>query len=163
MSIWQTQTLPQNYHRYEKKSINDMGMLSFSSFIGASVAEMKHQQNLANIKKIAIPILCLLHMTAIFWWTLPHNFAGMVAEDSNQTTIETKLFKWLKFSESSWATGSLTYYIDITGSQQYWGFFAPQSPKFHQYLSVCNNLYTDNKSGEIVSIQTPTSKTYKVS
>ena len=149
MSIWQTQTLPQNYHRYEKKSINDMGMLSFSSFIGASVAEMKHQQNLANIKKIAIPILCLLHMTAIFWWTLPHNFAGMVAEDSNQTTIETKLFKWLTFSESSWATGLLTYYIDITGSQQYWGFFAPQSPKFHQYLSVCNNLYTDNKSGEI--------------
>jgi hypothetical protein len=88
-------------------------------------------------------------MSAIFWWSLPHSFGSMVAENINQTTLESKVFKLLRFPENSWPSILLTNYIDITGSQQYWDFFAPQSPKFHQYLSVCNGLYTDKKSGEI--------------
>ena len=103
----------------------------------------------ANIKKIVIPIFCLFHMTAIVWWTLPHSFAGMVAENNKQTIIETKLFKWLNFAENSWLSILLTRYIDITASQQYWDFFAPQSPKFHQYLSVCNDLFTNIQATEI--------------
>jgi len=103
----------------------------------------------ANIKKFFIPVLCLLHMTALFWWTLPHSFQGMIAEDIQQTTIEAKIFKWLGFAENTWPALFLNHYIDITASQQYWDFFAPQSPRFHQYLSVCNAINTDNKSGEI--------------
>jgi hypothetical protein len=108
---------------------------------------LKHLKLL--VKKIFIPILCLFHMSAILWWNLPHSFGGMVAENSHQTTLITKVFKSLRFPENSWPSILLTNYIDITGSQQYWDFFAPQSPKFHQYLSVCNGLYTDKKSGEI--------------
>jgi hypothetical protein len=88
-------------------------------------------------------------MTAIFWWCLPHSFGGMVAENINQTTLETKVFKLLRLPENSWPSIFLTNYINVTGSQQYWDFFAPQCPKFHQYLSVCNGFYTDKKSGEI--------------
>lgn len=102
----------------------------------------------ANIKKIVIPIFCVFHMTAIAWWSLPHSFAGMVAENNKQTTIETNLFKWFNFAENSWLSILLTRYIDITASQQYWDFFAPQSPKFHQYLSVCNSLFTNTQSTE---------------
>ena len=104
---------------------------------------------LVTIKKIVIPILCLSHMTAIFWWTLPHSFEGIITEEINQSTGEAKLFNWLRFTKNSWSTNLLNHYIDATGSQQYWDFFAPQSPKYHQYLSVCNSLATDNKSGEI--------------
>jgi len=32
-----------------------------------------------RMKKLLIPALCLLHMTAIFWWNLPHGFGGMVS------------------------------------------------------------------------------------
>ena len=102
-----------------------------------------------NLKKFFIPVLCLLHMTAIFWWTLQHCFQGMFAEVVKQTTIESKVFKWLGFAENTWPVLFLNHYIDITASQQYWDFFAPQSPKFHQYLSVCNSLNRDNKSEEI--------------
>ena len=104
---------------------------------------------LVTIKKIVIPILCLLHMTAIFWWTMPQSFAGIISEDINQTTAEAKLFNWLSFAKNSWLTNLLIHYINATGSQQYWDFFASQNPNFHQYLSVCNSIATDNKSGEI--------------
>ena len=39
-------------------------------------------------------------------------------------------------------TALLNGYIDVTGSQQYWDFFAPHSPRFHQYLSVCDGIIT---------------------
>lgn len=104
---------------------------------------------LVTIKKIVIPILCLLHMTAIFWWAFPRSLEGIVTEDINQSTVEAKLFNGLRFAENSWSTKLLNHYIDATGSQQYWDFFAPQNPNFHQYLSVCNSLAIDNKSGEI--------------
>jgi len=104
---------------------------------------------LVTIKKIVIPILCLLHMTAIVWWTLPQSFGGIITEDINQSTGEAKLFNWLKFAKNNWSTKLLNHYIDATGSQQYWDFFASQNPNFHQYLSVCNTIATDNKSGEI--------------
>ncbi len=103
----------------------------------------------ATIKKIVIPVFCVFHMTAIAWWTLPRSFAGMVAENHNQITLETNLFKWFNFTEKNWPSIILTRYIDITASQQYWDFFAPQSPKFHQYLSVCSSLDTDKSSEEI--------------
>ena len=32
---------------------------------------------------------------------------------------------------------------------QYWDFFAPQSPRFHQYLSVCDSIITYPEQGKI--------------
>ncbi len=81
-------------------------------------------------------------MVAIFWWTLPHSFGEMVLVSNEQNTIETKLLKWLMLDDNPRVTALLNGYIDFTGSQQYWDFFAPQSPKFHQYLSVCNGIIT---------------------
>ena len=40
-------------------------------------------------------------------------------------------------------------YIDVTGSQQYWDFFAPHSPKYHQYLSVCGPVINDPEQGKV--------------
>ena len=87
-----------------------------------------------------IPAFCLLHMTAIFWWALPHSFGCMVMANAGQATLEAKLFKWMMLEDISWACAFLQSYIDVRGSQQYRDFFAPQSPKFHQYLSACNSI-----------------------
>jgi hypothetical protein len=81
-------------------------------------------------------------MVAIFWWTLPHSFGEMVLVSNEQNTIEAKLLKWLILDDNPRVTALLIGYIDVAGSQQYWDFFAPQSPRFHQYLSVCNGIIT---------------------
>ena len=101
------------------------------------------------MKKLFIPAFCLLHITAIFWWTLPHSFGGMVAANPQQNTLEARLFKWMMLDDNSWAYAFLQKYIDVTGSQQYWDFFAPQSPKFHQYLSVCDSIIAYPAQGKI--------------
>ena len=103
----------------------------------------------AQLKKTLIPVFCVFHMTAIVWWTLPHSFSGIVLEASDPTSLETKLLNWFKLTDKDWPNRLFSTYIDITGNQQYWDFFAPQSPKLHQYLSVCNSLYTDTPSEEI--------------
>lgn len=92
------------------------------------------------IKRL-IPFFCLFHMAAIFWWTLPHSFGGVTISDSEYTT-ETVLLNKLAVDDKHWMQSLLQGYIDVTGSQQYWDFFAPQSPRFHQYLSVCNGIST---------------------
>ena len=82
-------------------------------------------------------------MAAIFWWTLPHSFGGMLLANSEQDNFETKIIKVLTLEDKPWASSLLHSYIDLTGNQQYWDFFAPHSPKFHQYLSVCNGINID--------------------
>ncbi|NOT13408.1 MAG: hypothetical protein HOP23_16535 [Methylococcaceae bacterium] len=94
------------------------------------------------MKKLCIPAFCLLHMIAIFWWTLPHSFGAMIVANDKQASLEAKLFNWLILEENSKAYTLLRNYIDVTGSQQYWDFFAPQIPIVHQYLSVCNSIMT---------------------
>jgi hypothetical protein len=101
------------------------------------------------MKKLFIPVFCLLHMAAIFWWTLPHSFGGMVVANAGQATLKARLFKWMMLDDNSWAYAFLQSYIDVTGSQQYWDFFAPQSPKFHQYLSVCDSIIAYPAQGKI--------------
>ena len=101
------------------------------------------------MKKMFIPAFCLLHMAAIFWWTLPHSFGGMVVANARQATLETRLFKWMMLDDNSWAYSFFKNYINVTGSQQYWDFFAPQSPKFHQYLYVCDSIIAYPAQGKI--------------
>ena len=101
------------------------------------------------MKKRLIPALCLLHMTAIFWWTLPHSFGGMVVANAGQAPWEERLFKGMMLDENRWAYSFLHNYIDVTGSQQYWDFFAPQSPKLHQYLSICDSVIAYPDQGKI--------------
>ena len=88
-------------------------------------------------------------MTAIFWWTLPHSFGGMVVANDGQAPWEEKLFKGMMLDENRWAYSFLHNYIDVAGSQQYWDFFAPQSPKFHQYLSICDSIIAYPEQGNI--------------
>ena len=101
------------------------------------------------MKKLIIPAFCLLHLAAIFWWTLPHSFGGMVVANAGQSTLEARLFKWMMLDDNSWAYSFFKNYINVTGSQQYWDFFAPQSPKFHQYLSVCDSIIAYPAQGKI--------------
>ncbi len=102
-----------------------------------------------RIKNWLIPFFCLIHMAAISWWTLPHSFGGMVVAEKNDNGFETKLFKGMMLVDKPTITTFLENYIDATGSQQYWDFFAPQSPKYHQYLSVCQTIIADPGQGEI--------------
>jgi hypothetical protein len=90
-----------------------------------------------------------LHCAAIFWWTLPHNFGALVLANNQQNSIEAKLFNVLMLNDFPRATALLTNYIDVTGSQQYWDFFAPHSPRFHQYLSVCDGIIADSEQEKI--------------
>jgi len=102
-----------------------------------------------NMKKLFIPAFCLLHMTAIFWWALPQSFGGMVLANARQTTFEARLFKWMMLNDNSWAYSFFKNYINVTGGQQYWDFFAPQSPRVHQYLSVCDSIIANPEQGKI--------------
>ncbi|MSS76189.1 MAG: hypothetical protein EXR90_04800 [Methyloglobulus sp.] len=101
------------------------------------------------MKKQLIPIFCLLHMVAIFWWALPHSFGALMLENNEHNSIEAKLINGLLLNDSPKATAVLTDYIDVTGSQQYWDFFAPHSPKVHQYLSVCDGIIADPEQEKI--------------
>jgi hypothetical protein len=101
------------------------------------------------MKKLLVSAFCLLHIVAIFWWTLPYSFGGMIAASTEQNQLEAWLFKWLQFGENSLPYSLLEHYVDMTGSQQYWDFFAPHSPKSHQYLSVCDAIVTYPEQGEI--------------
>ena len=99
--------------------------------------------------KLFIPAFCLLHMAAIFWWSLPHSFGNMVLANAGQSALEERLFKWVMLDKDGWTYSFFQNYIDVTGSQQYWDFFAPQSPKFHQYLSVCDSIAAYPEQGKI--------------
>jgi hypothetical protein len=108
-----------------------------------------------SMKKCLIPIFCLLHMAAIFWWTLPHSFGGMVLAEDSQNRFEAKLFKGMMLDDFPGLSTMLEKYIDMTGSQQYWDFFAPHSPKYHQYLSVCGSVINDPEQGKITCKDKP--------
>jgi hypothetical protein len=84
----------------------------------------------------------LVELTAWFWRY------GLVA-NARQAPLEARLFKWMMLDENSWAYSFLQNYIDVTGSQQYWDFFAPQSPRLHQYLSVCDSIIAYPDQGKI--------------
>lgn len=109
----------------------------------------------ATLKTVLIPCFCLFHMSAIFWWTLPHSFSRIDLENSQQNRIENYLLNWLNFEETGWPYTILSHHIDITGNQQYWDFFAPQSPKFHQYLSVCESIVAYPDQGKISCSERP--------
>ena len=95
------------------------------------------------MKKLLIPVFCLFHVTAISWWALPHSFGGMVVGDDDYGVLGTNLFKGMTLDNYPGLSAVLQNYIDLIGSQQYWDFFAPHSPKYHQYLSVCGAIIAD--------------------
>lgn len=94
-------------------------------------------------------------MSAILWWTLPHSFGGMVLTEDDQNTFEAKLFKGMMLDGFPGLSAMLKKYIDVTGSQQYWDFFAPHSPKYHQYLSVCGSVINYPEQGKIICKDKP--------
>jgi hypothetical protein len=108
------------------------------------------------VKKLLIPAFCLFHIIAISWWTLPHSFGGMVVGDDDYGVLGTNLFKGMTLDNSPALSAVLQKYIDLTGSQQYWDFFAPHSPKYHQYLSVCASVAISPESGLISCNDAPT-------
>ena len=92
------------------------------------------------MKQVAIPAFCIFHLLAISWWTLPHTFSNLVLAEENPQSYEYKLVKYLSVIDQSWLGSLFNAYIDVTGSQQYWDFFAPHSSRHHQYLSVCSSI-----------------------
>ncbi len=60
-----------------------------------------------------------------------------------------------KFSQDNPLRSWLTRYINLTGSHQYWDFFAPTIPKFHQYLSICRDVVSSPQQGKIDCRSTP--------
>lgn len=73
----------------------------------------------------------------------------------DQNTFEANLFKWVMLDDYPRLTATLLKYIDVTGNQQYWDFFAPHSPKYHQYLSVCSSIANDPEQGKITCKDKP--------
>lgn len=98
-------------------------------------------------------------MLAVFWWTVPRNFETLQPQsDYNETPLfaeEHSLLKALSLSENNTLRTIFNYYIDITGNQQYWEFFAPASPKWHQYISICHNFTQQPQQGRIICSDKP--------
>lgn len=101
------------------------------------------------IKKWLLTLFCLFHMLALSWWTLPHGFGAMVLSEAKPQALEYKLFKQLDRLETTGLPSVFEAYINLTGSQQYWDFFAPNSPRFHQYLSLCPAIAAYPEQGNI--------------
>jgi hypothetical protein len=101
-----------------------------------------------------IPFFCLFHILAILWWALPKSFADVqAAKDFNPTAIfdwEMPLLNATRLSDNHPLNSVFSFYINLTGTQQYWDFFAPSVPKFHQYLSICNDLIKIPQQGKII-------------
>ena len=93
-------------------------------------------------------------MIAISWWSLPHQFAS-VAGGFEERGFDTVLIKIFSLNNNPGIKDLLEHYINLTGSQQYWDFFAPQSPRYHQYLSICTRTQTDPESGKITCSNKP--------
>ena len=68
----------------------------------------------------------------------------------SEASLESRIFQKAVLAESPRITSLLHFYVDLTGSQQYWDFFAPHSPKYHQYLSVCGSVASYPNLGKIV-------------
>lgn len=100
---------------------------------------MSHQK---IISRLIVPGLCIFHMLVIFWWVLPRQFEILQLDNAyNNSPLfvgEEKVLNALGLSEQSSLRWVLEQYINVTGSQQYWDFFAPAAPKFHQYFSICD-------------------------
>lgn len=94
------------------------------------------------MKKQLIPLFCLFHFFALFWWTIPQSFSDLVAAHKVPNSLEANLLQHLKLDKFPTIQSLLQRYIDVSASQQYWDFFAPHSPKYHQYFSVCNAVIT---------------------
>lgn len=92
------------------------------------------------MKKLLIPTFCLFHMVAIFWWTVPYSIGRMILIDNEHSPIVAKLLKEIMLDDYPNVSALLKKYIDATGSQQYWDFFASPNPRLHQYLSVCGSV-----------------------
>lgn len=101
-----------------------------------------------TLKYCVISCFCLIHMAAITWWSLPQSF-GELAADNGGGTFGDKVVARLTFNDHPELQSLFKRYIDLTGSQQYWDFFAPHSPRYHQYLSVCSSIETDQAIGKI--------------
>lgn len=89
------------------------------------------------MKKQLIPVICVFHCCAIFWWTVPYSFGNLLFAPDQHNTFGSSRQKWVMLADNPRVEGLLKTYINITGNQQYWDFFAPHSVRFHQYLSVC--------------------------
>lgn len=105
------------------------------------------------------PFLCLLHMMAISWWSLPRHFE-IIRYD--QAYDGTPLFIWeepilnaVSLNHVQSLRQGLERYIDITGNQQYWDFFAPASPKIHQYFSICADIVKRPELDRIICVSPP--------
>lgn len=108
-----------------------------------------------QLKRWLIPLFCLFHMAAITWWTLPHSFGGLVLTEEKSNAFEARLFKGTQLDEYPAIMDFFERYIDVTGSQQYWDFFAPHSPRYHQYLSICQSVLADPEQGRISCTEKP--------
>jgi len=101
-----------------------------------------------------IPFFCLFHMLAISWWALPKSFPDVAnAKDYNPTAIaawEAPLLNATQLSSNNPLNSLFSFYINLTGTQQYWDFFAPSIPKFHQYLSICSGVIKISQQGKII-------------
>jgi hypothetical protein len=86
---------------------------------------------------VLIPLLCLWYLTALLWWTLPYSLGNDLFTGDAASISESRMVSALRLDQAPWLQAALSATIDATGSQQYWDFFAPRSPRFHQYLSVC--------------------------
>jgi hypothetical protein len=100
------------------------------------------------LKQIIISLFCFIHLSAIIWWAFPQNYAG-IRPTNNVNSLEYMALETMALKNSPRLSSFLRHYIDLTGSQQYWDFFAPDSPRYHQYLSVCNSIETDQALGKI--------------
>lgn len=100
--------------------------------------------------KLLIPVFCIFHMTAILWWTLPNSFGSLALVTDQEDSAISKFIKWTILADTPTIASLFNQYIDVTGSQQYWDFFAPHSTRYHQYLSVCASLDAESKSEKII-------------
>ncbi|MBK8816570.1 MAG: hypothetical protein IPN42_14190 [Methylococcaceae bacterium] len=100
------------------------------------------------MKRLIIILFCIIHSLAIAWWSLSQGFSQISVVNA-ENSFETIVMKAVSLENYPILYSFFQNYIDFTGSQQYWDFFAPQSSKYHQYLSVCDSIESYPALGKI--------------
>lgn len=104
------------------------------------------------LRTAAISTFVPLHFILITLWILPPY--SQLLEASKQTTglarrIEAAMGTFLTNDKLDPLHKAVRAYVNLVGAHQYWDFFAPDVPRTHRYLRVCNGIHETSRPKRI--------------
>jgi hypothetical protein len=109
------------------------------------------------LRTVAISTFVPLHFIFITLWILPPY--SQLLEASKQATdparrTEAAIGTFLTNDKLDPLHKAVRAYVNLFGAHQYWDFFAPDVPRTHRYLKICNGIRETSRSKRIDCTET---------